>query len=100
MLWRRSIVPLMLLLPGLLLASCCAKPRPCPVPVTPPPRVIVQPRPPCLLPSWPQPPTMGGVPEGETVVVTRDGIAELGRWAAGVKLWAATAAACLDVDGP
>lgn len=54
---------------------------------------------PCDLPPLPQPIALGGVPQGETIVVTKDGLAELARYLVGVRAWIAAASGCLGA-GP
>lgn len=81
--------------------SCPKQPvKPCPS--CPPATVTISPEPPpCDLPAWPAKPVMGGVPEvkdgKETgrVLITRDGLAELGRYVAGALAWADAAGLCL-----
>lgn len=52
---------------------------------------------PCTLPPLPQPVVFGGVPSGENVLVTKDGLVELARWIAGTRAWIIAASGCLAV---
>lgn len=95
---------------SMLFASSISCSRPCPkapqhpCPACPPATITVSPdRPPCVLPSWPSKPLMGGVPElgpdhKETgnVTITRDGLGELARFVAGAVKWAEAATLCLE----
>lgn len=74
--------------------SCPALPRP----IAPAPEVVPAPRPPCNLPPLPQPVVFGGIPDGEHVVITRSGLADLSRWMVLTDAWILAAATCLDVQ--
>lgn len=52
---------------------------------------------PCALPPLPAPIALGGVPtaDGTAVVVTKDGLVELGRYLAGVRAWITVASECI-----
>lgn len=80
--------------------TCPSCPR-CPTiePARPPAEITVAPRAPCRLPPLPRPPHVGGVPQGNAVIVTQDTLAEIGRWVAGIYAWIDVATSCL-VDVP
>jgi hypothetical protein len=64
--------------------------------VRPPAQITVTADPiPCNLPPLPKPPHLGGVEQGDNVIVTRDSLAEMGRWVAGIYAWIDSAAKCL-----
>lgn len=63
----------------------------------PPPITVEAARPPCNLPPLPQPATLGGVPDGDRVIVTKDGLGQLAVYLAGVRAWIGAAAICLEV---
>lgn len=83
-------------------SSTCQEARP--QQPCPPAEIVVNPkRPPCVLPHWPAPPVIGGIKERDAdgketgrLLVTRDGLAELGRFVAGAIEWAETAGECLE----
>lgn len=52
---------------------------------------------PCELPPLPAPIALGGVPtpDGAAVTITKDGLAELGRYLAGVRAWISVASECI-----
>lgn len=60
---------------------------PCPpqvAAVRPAATIIVRPEaPPCALPKWPSKPVPGGVPQGQNVLYTPDGLAEWARFLRG-----------------
>lgn len=66
------------------------------------PEVIVAPRVPCSLPHLPAPIALGGVPSvgGDTVTVTRDGLAALAGYLVAVRAWIGAASGCLAAEGP
>lgn len=51
---------------------------------------------PCSLPPLPSPAVLGGMPDGERYVLTRDGLAELARYLVGVRQWIVAASACME----
>ena len=90
---RRFAARRMALTLSMLCSWCSAACRTCPTcppPVTleaarPPAQITVTPdKTPCNLPQWPAPPILGGVPQGDNVLLTKDGLAELARYASGV----------------
>lgn len=91
LLWRLSIVSL--------LANCRST---CPQPVQveaprPPAQVTVTPdKTPCNLPADPRPAVLGGVPQGDGLVITQSGLGELARYSAENVAWRNAAKACLE----
>lgn len=74
-----------------LLASCSRRPAAaCPATIQvqaarPPATIVVTPEPaPCVLPAWPRPPALGGIPHGDHLDTYPDGLAEIARFVAGV----------------
>jgi hypothetical protein len=82
-------------------SASCSHPS-CQVPVlpaSPPPTVQVTPaRPPCNLPPLPHPVTFGGVPDGDNVVVTKTGLAELAGYLVATRAWIGAASTCLGAS--
>ena len=86
----------------LLVASCCAKPKPCPTlpvrPVSDPVVTVVAERPPCALPELPQPIPFVGFPspDGTQVYVSTTDMRSLAVYLASLRGWIASAAGCLQ----
>jgi hypothetical protein len=53
---------------------------------------------PCNLPPLPFAPHIGGVPHGNSVIVTQDSLAELGRFIAGMYAWIEAASPCVETS--
>lgn len=50
----------------------------------------------CNLPPLPAPVVLGGMPDGDRYVLTRDGLADLARYLVGVRQWIEAANGCID----
>lgn len=84
---------------ALLMFGACRTACPkCPIAAPPPPVTVVAPRAPCILPEIPAPLKSVGVPDADRdgYFVPRQSWAELGGYQAGVRLWIAAAAECLE----
>lgn len=51
---------------------------------------------PCSLPPLPEPVVLGGMPDGDRYLLTRDGLASLAGYLVGVRQWIAAASSCLE----
>lgn len=86
----------------LLVASCCAKPKPCPTlpvrPVSEPVVTVVAERPPCALPELPQPIPFVGFPspDGTQIYVSTSDVKALAIYLASLRGWVQAASACLQ----
>ena len=88
-----------------LIANCCAKPKPCPTlpvrPVSEPVVTVVAERPPCALPELPQPIPfkwipLSASPDEQQGTVSKMEMAALAVYLAEIGSWIISANACLE----